>query len=71
MSCHLDPDFKTVKVFFFPFLSFVDPREATGEVLFDQAPATIYLHAQVYCGLALAAMGVAVKWEREEMPPPR
>lgn len=62
-------DLKTVKRcfgFFFPFLCFVDTREAAEEVLFDQAPATRYLHAQVYRRLALAAIGVVAAEEEEE-----
>lgn len=44
-------------VFFSTFLCFVDTREAEEEDLFDQAPATPYLHTQVYRRLALAAVG--------------
>lgn len=51
-------DLKTVKwCFFSTFLCFVDTREAEEEDLFDQAPATPYLHTQVYRRLALAAVG--------------
>lgn len=38
-------------------------REAAEEVLFDQVPATPYLHAQVYGRLALAAIRVVEKEE--------
>lgn len=51
MFCHLVPGasrFEDCQMLFFSsFLCFVDTREATEEVLFDQAPATPYLHAQV------------------------
>lgn len=69
MFCHLIPGaarFEDCQMFFFSFLCFVDTREAAEEVLFDQAPATPYLHAQVYRRLALAAIWVAVEEEEEE-----